>query len=85
MTVLDWVVILILAASVIRSLMRGLVEEVFSLGAWVVAFLAAKWGAAAAAPLLPFNFESEGLRYFVGFVIVFLVMMIVVMLVGHMI
>jgi membrane protein required for colicin V production len=85
MTVLDGVVILILAASVIRSLMRGLIEEVFSLGAWIVAFLAAKWGAAAMAPMLPFNVESEGLRYFAGFVVVFLVMMVAVMLVGRMV
>lgn len=85
MTVLDWGVILVLAASVIRSLMRGLVEEVFSLGSWIVAFLAAKWGAAAVAPILPFSMESEGLRYFAGFVVVFLVMMIAVMLVGHMV
>jgi membrane protein required for colicin V production len=85
MTVLDWIVILILAASVIRSLMRGLVEEIFSLGAWIVAFLAGKWGAAAVGPLLPINVQSEGLRYFAGFVVVFLVMMIGVMLLGHLV
>jgi membrane protein required for colicin V production len=85
MTVFDGVVILILVASVIRSLMRGLVEEIFSLGAWIVAFLAAKWGAAVVGPLLPFSLQSEGLRYFAGFVVVFLLMMIAVMLMGHMI
>ncbi len=85
MTVLDWIVILILAASVIRSLMRGLVEEIFSLGAWVVAFLGAKWGATGVAPMLPISVESEGLRYFSGFVVVFLVMMIAIMLLGRMI
>lgn len=85
MTVLDWIVILILLASVIRSLMRGLVEEIFSLGAWVVAFLGAKWGAAAVGPLLPISVESEGLRYFSGFVVVFLLMMIAIMLLGRMI
>lgn len=83
MTILDWMVVLVLAASVIRSLMRGLVEEIFSLGAWIVAFLAAKWGAAAIGPLLPIGMESEGLKYFAGFVVVFLVMMIAVMLTGH--
>lgn len=85
MTLLDGIVILILAASVIRSLMRGLVEEIFSLAAWVVAFLAAKWGAAAVGPLLPVSLENESLRYFSGFVVVFLGMMIGVMLLGHLV
>lgn len=85
MTVLDWVVILIMAISVIRSLMRGLVEEIFSLGAWVVAFLAGKWGASVVGPLLPMDMQSESLRYFAGFVVVFLVMMIGVMLFGRLV
>lgn len=85
MTVLDWAVILILAVSIIRSLMRGLVEEIFSLGAWIVAFLAGKWGAAVVAPLLPMDAQSESLRYFAGFVVVFLVMMIGVMLLGRLV
>jgi membrane protein required for colicin V production len=83
MSVLDWIVVLTFAASVIRSLMRGLVEEVFSLGAWIVAFLAGKWGAAALGPVLPINVQSEGMLYFAGFVVVFLVMLIAVMLLGH--
>jgi membrane protein required for colicin V production len=85
MTVLDWVVILILAASVILSLLRGLVGELFSLAAWVVAFLVAKWGAVLVGPLLPMDMQSEGLRYFAGFVVVFLVMMIIVMLLGRLV
>jgi membrane protein required for colicin V production len=83
MTMFDWVVILILAASVILSLMRGLVAEIFSLGSWIVAFLAAKWGAVEVAPLLPMDVQSEDLRYFMAFVMVFLVIMIVVMLLGR--
>ena len=85
MTVLDWIVVLILLASVIRSLMRGLIEEVFSLVAWVAAFLAAKWGAMAIGPLLPINVQNEGLRYFAGFVVVFLVMLVAVLLLGHLV
>ena len=85
MTVFDWVVMLILAASVILSLMRGLVAEIFSLASWVVAFLAAKWGAAAVGPLLPMDVQDEGMRYFVGFAVVFLGIMIIVMLLGRLI
>jgi membrane protein required for colicin V production len=85
MTALDGVVILILAASVIISLMRGLVSEIFSLGSWIVAFLAAKWGAVEIAPLLAMDAQSEHLRYFAAFVLVFLGMLIVVMLLGRLV
>lgn len=85
MTALDWIILLILAACVFRSLMRGLVEEVFSLAGWIVAFIAAKWGAVVIAPLLPIGTASEGMRYFAGFAVVFLAMMIVVLITGHMV
>jgi membrane protein required for colicin V production len=85
MTALDWIIILILAVSVFRSLMRGLVEEIFSLAAWVIAFIVAKWGAMAIAPMLPIGLGGERMRYFAGFVVVFLAMMIIVFIVGHMV
>ncbi len=85
MTAFDWIVVLILTASLILGLLRGLVAEIFSLGSWIVAFLAAKLGAAAVAPLLPMDVESEGMRNIVGFVVVFLVVMIVVILLGRLI
>lgn len=85
MSELDWVVVLILAVSIILSLMRGLVTEIFSLGAWILAILAGKWGAPVVAPLLPIDPKSENLSYFAGFVVVFLVMMVVVLLLGKMV
>ena len=85
MTGLDWIILLILAASVLRSLMRGLVEEVFSLAAWIVAFIGAKWGAVVVGPMLPIGVESERAHYFAGFAVVFLAMMIVVFIIGHMV
>ncbi len=85
MTAFDWIVVLGLTASVILGLLRGLVAEIFSLGSWIVAFVAAKLGAAAVAPLLPMDVESEGMRNIVGFVAVFLGVMIVVMLLGRLI
>jgi membrane protein required for colicin V production len=83
MTTLDWIVLMILGASVVFGLIRGLIGEIFSLAAWVVAFLAAQWGAAAIGPWLPLDVQSEGMRYFVGFVAVFLAAMIVMMLLGR--
>jgi membrane protein required for colicin V production len=85
MTAFDWIMVLVLAASVILGLLRGLVAEVFSLASWVVAFIAAKLGAAAVAALLPMDVESEGMRNIVGFIVVFLVVMILVMLLGRVI
>ncbi len=85
MTAFDWIVVLGLTASIILGLLRGLVAEIFSLGSWIVAFVAAKLGAAAVAPLLPMDVESEGMRNIVGFVVVFLGVMIVVMLLGRLI
>jgi membrane protein required for colicin V production len=85
MTAFDWIMVLVLAASVILGLLRGLVAEVFSLASWVVAFIAAKLGAAAVAALLPMDVESEGMRNIVGLIVVFLVVMILVMLLGRVI
>lgn len=85
MTAFDWIVILILAASVVLGLLRGLVAEIFSLASWAVAFFAAKFGAAAVAPMLPMDVESEGMRNAVGFVVVFLVVLILVMLLGRLV
>lgn len=85
MTALDWIMVLVLAASVVLGLLRGLVAEVFSLASWMLAFIAAKLGAAAVSPLLPMDVESEGMRNIVAFVVLFLAVMIVVMLLGRVI
>jgi len=53
MTGFDYAVIAILAASVLLGAWRGMVSEVMSLGAWVVAFLVAReWGEAVGIKLL---------------------------------
>lgn len=83
MNALDIVVLLILLFAVVRGLMRGLVDTLFSLAAWVLAFIAGKWGAVLAAPLLPFGADNPGVRYFAGFAVVFLAALIGVLLLGH--
>lgn len=53
MTGFDYAVIAILAASVLLGAWRGMVSEVMSLGAWVVAFLVAReWGETVGTQLL---------------------------------
>jgi len=83
MNMLDLIVVLVLVLTVMRGLMRGMVDTLFSLVAWVLAFALGKWGALLVAPLLPIGIESPGIRYFVGFAVVFLVVLIGVLLLGH--
>jgi len=83
MSMLDIIVVLVLILTVVRGLMRGMVDTLFSLAAWILAFLAGKWGALLVAPLLPVGIESPAIRYFAGFAVVFLVVLIGVLLLGH--
>jgi membrane protein required for colicin V production len=83
MSMLDVIVVLVLVLTVVRGLMRGMVETLFSLAAWILAFVLGKWGALVVGPLLPIGVESQGIRYFAGFAVVFLVVLIGVLLLGH--
>lgn len=75
MSFLDILVVAVFVLAVVRGLMRGMVDTLFSLAAWVLAFVAAKWGAASAAAWLPASIENPALRYFGGFLAVFLVVL----------
>lgn len=83
MSMLDLIVLLVLVLTVVRGLMRGLVETLFSLAAWILAFLLGRWGALWVAPLLPVGIENQGVRYFAGFSVIFLGVLIGVLLLGH--
>ena len=83
MSLLDLIVLLVLILTVVRGLMRGMIDTLFSLIAWMLAFVAGKWGALMVAPLLPVGIETPAIRYFAGFAVVFLVVLIGVLLVGH--
>jgi len=80
---LDLIVLLVLVLTVVRGLMRGMIDTLFSLTAWMLAFVSGKWGALMVAPLLPVGIETPAIRYFAGFSIVFLVVLIGVLLAGH--
>ena len=84
MTALDIIVLLIIGITAIRGLMRGFVDTLFSLAAWFLAFMAGKWGAVIVAPMLPISMDSERMRYFVAFALVFLSVLVGVLLLGHM-
>lgn len=72
MAVLDWVVVAVLAASVLLGLFRGLVYEVLSVLNWVAAFVLAQWLAPSAADWMPLSQAGESIRYAAGFVVVFI-------------
>ena len=81
MTGLDLLVVGVMAISAIAGSMRGLVREVFSLGAWVLAFLFAKSLAPFVAPMVP-GVESEALRHFAAIVLVFVIILVLASLSG---
>lgn len=83
MSLLDLIILLVLVLTVVRGLMRGLVGTLFSLGAWLLAFLAGKWGALLVGPWLPLGADNPSIQYFAGFAVVFLVVLIGTLLLGH--
>ena len=83
MSMLDLIVLLVLILTVVRGLMRGMIDTLFSLAAWMLAFVLGKWGALLVAPLLPIGVDNPAIRYFAGFAVVFLVVLIGVLLLGH--
>lgn len=72
MPAVDLILLLVLAASVLLGIWRGLVFEVLSVAGWVLAFFVAQWYAGAAAVWLPLGSTAEPLRYAAGFVLVFI-------------
>jgi len=67
----DWVLIAVLAVSVLIGLWRGLVLEVMSLAGWVVAWFGAQWLAPELAPYLPVGTRGGGLNLGAAFALAF--------------
>lgn len=72
MTVFDYLVLFVLGASVVISLMRGLVKEVLSLAGWVLAFVVANAYAATLGQMLPPAVPGEVLRLILAFIALFI-------------
>ena len=75
-TWIDWVVVTVVCASIILSVVRGLVKEVASLAVWVVAVVGASRLAHFPAELLP-PWLSAPLQQTVGFLIVLVLILII--------
>ena len=67
----DWILLAVLAASMLLGVLRGLVYEVLSVIGWIAAFLLAQWFAPDVAEKLPMQNSGETLRYAAAFVLVF--------------
>jgi membrane protein required for colicin V production len=68
----DWILLALLAASMLIGAWRGLVYEVLSVMGWIAAFLLAQWLAPDVATKLPMQSSGETLRYAAAFVLVFI-------------
>lgn len=83
MTWLDYVVLAILAASVLWGIWRGLVREVISVAAWVLAFLGANMFAGPLGEMLPEALPTPEVRVLVAFIVLFIVILAICTLLGR--
>ncbi|MEO7496840.1 MAG: CvpA family protein [Massilia sp.] len=72
MTLFDYLVLFVLAASVVISTMRGLIKEILSLASWIIAFVIANAYGARLAPMLPSMIPGEAVRLMAAFVALFI-------------
>jgi membrane protein required for colicin V production len=77
MTVFDYAMLAILAASLLLGMWRGFVSEVLALAAWIVAFLAARAAAPALEPWFARLTHEAALRYVAAFAAVFLAVLLI--------
>lgn len=77
MTSFDYVVLAIIAFSVILSVMRGLLAEVLSILGWVAAFYVARTYAGELLPMMPVDIPTEPLRVLAAFLVLFFATLLV--------
>ena len=77
LTALDWVLLAVMAFSLVVGLVRGFVFEALSLAGWVVAWFAAQWAAPLLAPSLPVGVPGGALNHGVAFALAFVGALIV--------
>jgi len=80
MTIFDYIVIGILSFSALLSITRGLIHEIVSLLAWIVAFFIASRYSVNVAPLLSDWITNESVRMLTAFSVTFFVVLLVTML-----
>lgn len=83
MAIIDWVILAVLAVSVLISLKRGFVKEALSLVTWVVAFIVARMFSGNLATLLAGTVDTESLRWIIAFTILFAGTLVIGALLNH--
>ncbi|WP_313952624.1 CvpA family protein [Accumulibacter sp.] len=79
MTVFDYVVLFVVAVSLVLGMWRGVVGEIIALVAWVLAFFAASWWGALVAQGLT-SIGDPVLRLVAGWVTIFVAVLVVMAL-----
>ena len=80
LTMVDGLLAGVLLLSLVLGAWRGLVQELMSLGSWVLAFVLARWLAVDVAQWLPWWREAAvQARYALAFVLVFVLGLLLVM------
>lgn len=82
MTIFDYIVLIVVAFSVLISVLRGGVREVLSILGWLAAFYVAKTYVGALIPLMPEEIPTDELKTLAAFVILFLLALLVAGLVA---
>jgi membrane protein required for colicin V production len=72
----DWILLAILALSVLIGLWRGLVFEVLSLLGWVAAYFAAQWFAPTMSAHLPVGVRGDAINHAAGFALTFILVLV---------
>lgn len=71
MTYFDYIVLAIVGLSILLSVMRGLVQELLALAAWVLSFWLASNYAGEGMAWMPAGLPNDGLRYLAAFLAIF--------------
>lgn len=84
MTLFDYFVIAIVGVSMLLGLMRGAIKEVFSLAAWILAFIVAKAYSVELSRWLEIVVSNSSLRLLTAFIILFVATLIILGLISLM-
>jgi hypothetical protein len=79
MTVFDYVVLFVVAVSLVLGMWRGVVGEIIALVAWVLAFFAARWWGSLVAEGFT-SIADPALRLVAGWVTIFVAVLVVMAL-----
>ena len=80
MTVFDYIVIAVVAASVLLGIWHGVVGEIIALVAWVLAFFAARWWGDEVANSVLNAIRDPALRLVAAWVLIFIVVLMLMAL-----